>query len=163
MSRKCSICAHQQGQAIDEALVAGTASLREIASLFAVSQSALRRHKARHLPAALAQAQEAQEAAHGDDLLNRLDKLTTEAHRIKDKAEKAGDYRTAIAGIRELVRIVEVLAKLRGQLDERAQINILVANPEWLTLRARILTVLEPYPEARLALAAALEVGNAGK
>jgi len=31
--------------------------------------------------------------------------------------------------------------------------------PEWLTLRARLLAALAPYPAARLALAEALDAG----
>ncbi|MBM3189371.1 MAG: hypothetical protein FJZ90_11695 [Chloroflexi bacterium] len=164
MSRKCSICAHQQRQAIDETLVAGTASLREIASLFAVSQSAVRRHKTRHLPVTLAAAEAAAEAVvRSDDLLGKVAQLEADAHRIKKKAEESQDYRTALQGVRELVRIVELLARLRGELDERAQVNILVVSPEWLSLRARILQTLEPYPEARNALAVALGAGDAVK
>ena len=102
----------------------------------------------------LTQAKAADEAAHGDDLLAQLKGLAAEAHRIKDKAEDAGDYRTALAGIRELVRIVEVLAELRGELDRRP-VNIVVM-PEWLTIRAALLSALSPYPEARAAAAGRL-------
>jgi hypothetical protein len=163
MPRTCTICGHPQRSAIDEALVDGAASLREIASLYAVSQSAVRRHKARHLPTALAQAQAAQEVAHGDNLLAQVRSLQARALAILERAEGAGELKTALLAIREARECLALLAKLLGQLDERAQVNILVASPEWLTLRARILVALEPYPEARLALAAALEVDDAGR
>ena len=71
------------------------------------------------------------------------------------KAETAGDLRTALAGIRELVRIVELTAKMIGELDERPQVNVLVA-PEWLTVRAALLDALRPYPDARQAVASRL-------
>jgi len=49
----------------------------------------------------------------------------------------------------------QLLAKLLGQLDERPQVNVLMA-PEWLQVRAALLTALAPHPEARQAVAAAL-------
>jgi len=103
----------------------------------------------------LIQAQAAQEAANADDLLGQIEDLRRQAQAIKDQAMKTNDLRTALQGIRELVRIVELLAKLRGELDERAQINILLL-PEWVQVRTRLLYALTPYPEARQAAAAAL-------
>jgi hypothetical protein len=50
--------------------------------------------------------------------------MTMEAQRLKGKAELAGDYRTALAAVREMCRIVELVAKLRGELDERAEISV---------------------------------------
>ena len=50
---------------------------------------------------------------------------------------------------------IELEGRLIGELSEGQTINILVA-PEWLNLRVVILRALEPYPEARIALAAAI-------
>jgi hypothetical protein len=50
---------------------------------------------------------------------------------------------------------LELLAKLLGDLDERPQINVLVA-PEWIQLRTTLLEALRPYPEARTAVLTAL-------
>jgi len=55
----------------------------------------------------------------------------------------------------QLTGQTQLLAKLLGQLDERAQVNVLLA-PEWLQVRAALLTALAPYVEARQAVAAAL-------
>ena len=52
---------------------------------------------------------------------------------------------------------IELLAELLGELDERTQVNVLVASPEWLALRLAILRALEPYPQARLAVVEALK------
>lgn len=57
------------------------------------------------------------------------------------------DYRTALAGIRELTRIVELMAKLRGDLNSQP-VNIIL-TPEWVELRTRIVTILEEFPEAK--------------
>ena len=68
MPRKCSVCEHPEREAIDRALVGDSSNL-SLSSVFAVSEQALRRHKANHLPAKLVMAQAAEEVAQADDLL----------------------------------------------------------------------------------------------
>jgi hypothetical protein len=131
-------------------------SISVIASLYLVSDQALPRHRDAHIPLALAQARTAELAASGDDLLAHLNALSEDARRLQYKAEAAGDYRTALAGIRELVRIVEVMAELRGELDRRP-INLFL-SAEWMALRTALFTALAPYPEARAAIARTLSV-----
>ena len=151
MPRVCTICTHPEREAIDRALVAGE-SYRNIAEHFSVSLGAIARHKADHIPESLALAQE---AAHGDNLLALLDGLRADAKRIASKAEKAASYPAAIAAIREQARIIELLLKVAGELQQEGTINILVA-PQWIDLRTVILQALAPYPEARLAVAEAV-------
>jgi hypothetical protein len=77
------------------------------------------------------------------------------------KAEKAGEYRTALQGVREARACLELLAEMQGELDRRATINVLLA-PEWLAVRSAVLAALARYPDARVAVAdrlAALENG----
>jgi hypothetical protein len=50
---------------------------------------------------------------------------------------------------------LELLGKLAGELQSAPQVNILI-SPEWVRLRTLILEALEPYPDARLAVAGAL-------
>jgi hypothetical protein len=157
MPRRCTICDHDQRDAIDAALVMGNTSNLELSSLFGVSESALRRHKKKHLPATMALAQEAADVAHADDLLSQLDGLKRDAYRIRDKAENAGDFRAALTGIRELVRVVELMAKVRGELDESPKVAVVITQSgEWQRLRERLLQALEPYPQARLAVVEAI-------
>jgi len=59
------------------------------------------------------------------DSLGQLEELTYEADRIKEQAEAEGDFRTALAAISLMCRIVELAAKLRGELDEKIQTNVL--------------------------------------
>jgi hypothetical protein len=49
MLRRCTICAHPHHDAIDQALVAGQA-LRDIASHYHLSKSAVAHHKESHAP-----------------------------------------------------------------------------------------------------------------
>jgi hypothetical protein len=154
MSRVCTVCASGQHAAIDLAIVNGMPN-RRVAAQFKVSEQAVRRHQADHLPTTLTQAQAAEEVAQADGLLGQLAMLQADARRIGKKAEDTGELRTALASIRELVRIVELTAKMIGELDERPQVNVLVA-PEWLQVRAALLEALRPYPDARQAVAARL-------
>ena len=51
---------------------------------------------------------------------------------------------------------LEFIAKLVGELNDQTTINILVTNPEWLTLRTEILNALDYYPDARTAVLKAI-------
>ena len=101
-------------------------------------------------------AQEIQEVAEADNLHTQVTLLRDKALSILNKAEQAGDLKTALQGIRETKGCLELLAKLQGELQERTEINILL-NPQWVSLRTVILRTLEPYPEARLKLVQALK------
>jgi hypothetical protein len=74
------------------------------------------RHR-EHIPEALAKAERAEEAAKADTLLGRVAELVDDAKRLQSKAEKAGDLRTAVSCVRELTRLVELMAKLTGELQ----------------------------------------------
>ena len=79
---------------------------------------------------------------------------------ILERAEKAGDLRTALAAISQARGNLELLGKLAGELDERPVVNLNV-SPEWLELRTVIVKVLESHPAAHGAVLRALEsVGN---
>jgi hypothetical protein len=159
--RTCTICEHPERESIDRALVGETSNL-SVSSLFAVSEQALRRHKANHLPAKLVMATAAQEVAQADDLLDQVKDLQVRAYGILDKAEGAGDLRTALGAIREARGNLELLAKLLGELDERPVVNLNL-SPEWISLRAVLITALEPYTEARGAVLRAIEeAGDVG-
>ena len=161
MPRSCTVCIHEARPEIDRALIAGEA-FRHIATRFDTSTGALQRHKADHLPVRLAKAQEAEEVAQADDLLCQVQDLQARALAILDKAEEAGELRTALSAIREARGNLELLAKLLGELDERPQVNVLV-SPEWLELRAIIVGALEPHPAARGAVLRALEGAGDGR
>ena len=123
MPKTCTICCHERRDEIDRALMAGE-PLRDITGRVQIAKSALHRHK-QHLSATLVKARESQDVAHADQLLEQLRELTIEARRIKQKAEAKKDYRTALAAVRELSRIVEIVAKIRGEIDTRAEVNVM--------------------------------------
>lgn len=155
MSRVCTICSHERRAEIDRALVGGSSNL-SLSSLFGVSEAALRRHKAKHLPEQLVQAEKAREVVRADDLLEGVRGLQSRTRTILDKAEDSGELRTALGAIREARSNLELLAKLLGELDEKPEVNITLA-PQWLRLRTVIVSALEPYPQAREAVLGAIE------
>src|SRR5918997_7055578 len=81
MPRSCTICEHPGREAMDEALVGG-ASNRSLASLYDVSEAAVRRHKANHLPAKLVMAVKAAEVVEADTLLDQVKGLQSRAYAI---------------------------------------------------------------------------------
>ncbi len=155
MPRACTVCNHPDRKAIETALVAGEAC-RVISASFRVSEDALQRHKSEHLPAKLSKAKAAREVANADDLLIQVKALQSKAASLLLQAESAGDLKTALVGVRESRGCIELLAKLMGQLDERPTVNITLA-PQWVETRTLIINALAPYPDARIAVATALE------
>ncbi len=86
-------------------------------------------------------------------LLGRLREGGVEVERAEAKHADPRELVLKTANI--LQGQLELMAKLMGDLDERPQINVLVAQ-EWLQVRAEVMVALQPYPEARAAVAARL-------
>ncbi len=156
MARTCSLCRHERRAEIDAALMAGLSN-RTISKQFEITDSAVQRHRS-HLPRALAPANRAAEVTRADSLLEKLAEIESAARRIAAQAEAAEDHRSAIAAIRELIRLAELLARLRGELKAGATVEVsVIQNADWPLVRDAIVRALEPYPDARLAVARALE------
>ena len=155
MSRTCTICSHTNRQSIDMALVAGQ-STRTIGAIWGVSRDSVKRHQHSHLPESLHKAHNAPEIADAENLMSQLGTMIKDTNRIQNKAEEKEKYRDALIGIRERTRIIALLAESEGRLNRSPQINILV-SPEWIRLRTAILKALDPYPEARQAVANAVQ------
>ncbi|NLE22082.1 MAG: hypothetical protein GX624_04800 [Actinobacteria bacterium] len=159
MGRVCTVCRHPGRGAIDAALVAGDASLNKIAQQYGVSSYALRRHRDRHLSPALAALREAEEAEREASLQQRIERLIERAERLLRAAEEDGRAQAALAAVRELRSLLELLGKASGELNDRPQVTVnLMASPEWLQLRSALLGALLPFPDARVAAAAVLEL-----
>jgi hypothetical protein len=155
MPRTCTVCIHPERAKIDAALIAGT-PLRDIACQFAVGRMAVQRHAAEHLLAELVKAKQAEDVSRATDLLEMATTRDKLALALLSRAERAGDLKTAVSALRVSIVSLELLARLRGELNEQQNtINILVA-PEWLATRAALLQALEPFVEARIAVSAAL-------
>jgi hypothetical protein len=124
MPQTCTVCRLPNRHEAEKALLAGE-PLRNIAERYGTSPPALLRHKGAHLPAKLVRAQEAQEIASADSLAAKLVAIEAEARRLGQKAEEAGDVRTALMAVRELVRLTELAARISGELEgTKVQVNV---------------------------------------
>ncbi len=159
MPRACTVCEHPSRGAMDKAL-AGGASNRSVASLYDVSEASVRRHKGKHLPALVPKAQEKEDVREALDVMRQLKAINAASLAILKDAREQGKQGTALQAIDRIHKQIELQAKLLGELDDRPQINVLV-SPEWLQLRATIVTALEAHPQARGAVLRAVEgAGN---
>ena len=158
MPRQCTVCHHNERDAINREL-AGNTAIPALAAKYRVSEDALLRHKANHLPAALAKAEAAREVSRADDLLAEVNKLKAKAIGLLLKAEAAGDYRTALAGIREARSCLELLLEVEGEINRAPQVNVVI-SPEWLALRRVIVHALAMHPEAQRAVVMALSAST---
>lgn len=154
MPPECKACGHPKRADIDAALVAGE-PLRSVGERYGISATALFRHKS-HIHKGLLKAREAYEATRADTLLDQVKGIQQDTLSILEAAKNAGDLKTSLQAIATARGNLELLAKLQGDLQEQVQVNVLV-NPQWIELRGVIVAALEPYPEARLAVARSLE------
>ena len=168
MARACTICTHAEREAIDEAIVGGV-SYRNVAKRFeGVSLAGVQRHAARHLSTTL-QAVHARRVAEDEasaaTALDRFEELYGRASALLEAAEREGQGRMALDAIRELRGLLERIARITGELDDRPQVVNVLVSPEWQQVRAAIVQALMDFPEARQAVASrllALEAGEAG-
>jgi hypothetical protein len=121
MPRTCTACSNPHRDDIDRLLLEGT-PLRNIAKRFSLSATGLFRHN-KHLSTTLANSHKEAEILRADGLLEHLNHLTAEAARLKQKAEKAKDYRTALAGVREMSRLVELVMAVAAEMESRVSVN----------------------------------------
>lgn len=110
MPKACPICQHNERQDIEKALL-NNEILHQIAERYGASKRSLFNHKKNHLPAALIKARDAADLVMADGLLSQLKGLQHKALTILNKAERAGDLRTALAGIREARGCLELVLR----------------------------------------------------
>ena len=158
MPRSCSVCCHDGRKAMDEALVAGE-SLRAITKRFpGVTESSLSRHRVAHLSPSLQKLVADRALNRNGDLLEQLRGLIEKVYQVLEQAEATGKPGVMLAAVREAKSILELQARMTGELDERPQTLVvnLTSTTEWLDVRTRLLAALRPFPEAHRAVIAAL-------
>ena len=153
MGRTCTVCSHKDLDEINRLLLCSD-SYRDIARQFGLSKDALARHKESHIPELLSKSSDLKaevESIQGNQTLVEVRELKVKALDILGKAERAGDLKTALLGIREARSCLELCMKAEGQIKDGPQITI-INNPEWVELRTVIIGALEPFPAARQAV-----------
>lgn len=115
MPRVCTACAHAEHESLDLALIRGE-PMRRIAAEHGLSETAVRRHAEKHLPAALVTANEAREACRGERLLAEAMALQGKALELVARAEAEGDVRAAVVALKEARECVEFRARIGAEL-----------------------------------------------
>lgn len=163
-SSACRTCRHPKRARIDAALLGGE-SIRAVMGRYGLSMGSVARHRRDHLAASRAEVLVGVEREAGvrepADLVPEACRLLDSARSVLQAATDDDDQRMALAANREARGALELVAKLLGELDERPTTNVLVTSPEWIEVQGRVLRALEPYPEARAAVAASLRGGEA--
>jgi hypothetical protein len=150
----CSICIHPERGEIDRSL-ARQGGYRKVAQRYGVTPWSLLRHEENHLAAELVKAAEATSIADAINAVEQFKAINAATIGILADARKRGDAELALKAIARVEKQIELQARLLGAISDAPTINILVA-PEWLGVRAVLLAALQPYPEARAAVAGAL-------
>ncbi len=161
MTRVCTVCTHDEAHVINVELVSRV-SYRDIARQFGVSKDALKRHSQEHIPQLLVKARDAVEAAEASDLLTRIEDLQNRTLDVLSAVEGTEKYAVALSAIREARSNLELIGRVTKELEAVPTVNLHL-NPEWIELRALIITALEPYSEARESVLRALEGGSNGR
>src|SRR5579884_2427299 len=143
MGRPCTVCSHPQRTEIEKLRLGGVRS-GLVAAQFGVSKKALQRHVP-HIQRRLELEEKAQAATQPATLLDTLEARRGRPHHI-------------LAAIREVRANFELLARMVGELQDKAavQVNIL-KMPETVTLVTRLRDALTPYPEAKNAVLKVLD------
>jgi hypothetical protein len=162
MPRPCTVCAHEEGEAINKALSDPSRAISKIAAEYRVSEDALSRHKANHLLPEMRNKMASDPELRDMDILAEMKSLYQRMKGHLETVETTDNWQAIKAFHSEARHDLELLAKLLGELDERPQVNILVKSPEWIAARAALLEALGPHPEARAAVAGRLLQLEAG-
>ena len=145
MARACSVCSRPDAGAIN-ALLADGRSARSVALELGLSEDAVQRHAQRHTgrggPATRPHPAAPATVATGDPLDELVDALRTQA----------------LAGNPALVHQYRLALSAQADVRHAAPpVRDLATEPEWIAVRTAILRALEPFPDARLAVAAAVD------
>ena len=141
---KCKACNHPKQDQINEQLVRGV-SLRRLEKRFGISHQALADHKRNHLsPALVSLTKEARLEGSARSILDNLEELRTETERILEATRRSGNVQQALSAIRSCVQVLELIAKITGELDERPQVTVnLQQTQEWIKVQAVVLKFVD--------------------
>jgi AcrR family transcriptional regulator len=131
--------------------------IRQIASKYGLSERSLYRYL-RDLPKDVEKVRTDAEIERGERILELVVTLQDKLLAILEKAEKAGKDAVGISAIRACLENLTFHAKLVGKtVESPVQVNVALAEmPEWTHLKQVIFAALQPYKEAKVAVAAAL-------
>jgi hypothetical protein len=166
MGRKSKIEAHPQSEEIISLLFNGAKNPEILRKYSGVTEDDLDYYRDNKLQEKLSKSKELKALADeiesadihkGDTYLQLVIGLQKKALDALEQQDATKDPKSWAMVSREARGYVELLGKALDRIRDTppVQVNILV-NPEWVALRTKIITALEPYPEAREAVVHAL-------
>jgi len=156
MARTCTICTNKNSHEINQAIIRGT-SCRIIANQYSVSKAAVQRHAKNHLPLHIVQSEKAKELKDADSIIDSIFRLEASAKRIQQQAEEENDYKSALAAVREQSRLIELRAKLLGEITTQERSRTTINRIEKVDVRAML---LDPNSRAAIELLASKSGGK---
>jgi len=157
MARTCTVCSHEDLEAIDNALSGGE-TVGWAATKFGLGRDALFRHRRNHMAALT--------AVHIARPRAVLARVTAQVNRLESYADdqhRAGRGQLFLAASRELRQSMELLAKLSGELDERpTQVVNIFASAQWKSISAGLMALARNHPELQPELEAVVESAKVG-
>jgi hypothetical protein len=163
------VCRHPDRWRI-ELLRAGGASLDALAEKFSVSRDSIHRHWQSHVspdakatylagPAQMADLH-AKAAAESESVVDYFRIVRTALMASLTACSEAGDARGVAIVSSQLISALEKLGKISGEIASLANnvnVNVAIVNhPEFAKAQAVLLRALAPFPDARVAVVAAL-------
>ncbi|MEI2651552.1 MAG: hypothetical protein V9G12_05210 [Microthrixaceae bacterium] len=161
MARACTVCEHDDLEAIDREITGGVPRRVIAARRPDLTDSAIGRHTRSHVSAALVRVDRAEVVeviGRGGTLLERVEALTARVERVLDEADLSGKPSQVLAASKEVRALLELLGKISGELrsDPSVQVFNLNTDPALVRMQAEILSALLPFPGAAVAVARAL-------
>jgi hypothetical protein len=111
----CKGCNHRDREAIDAAIIQG-ASIRTICDRFGLSVGGAQRHK-QHVAEFVKAAATRESPERASDLLARIEEVVKAARGIAARAVRTDDLRAANGALGTLLRALETVGKLTGELQ----------------------------------------------
>jgi hypothetical protein len=156
----CTICNHPQRQKIDQALIAGSATLATLSQAHGLSTSALHRHQA-HLQAKVNRAKDQLQDNLRQGCIFWLSQALEMAMATAQAAQTEGNAKVVLQALGHGTRIINLILKQDFQLDPKvvygilasdqwaAQTGLLPHDPQIMALSRRSLsgTLAAPCPE----------------
>jgi hypothetical protein len=148
---------------LNKELVRGV-PLYRLSKRWSINRESLRAHKANHISPALVALRTERITNGVRKVADRVEDLVADTASILGSARRSRNAFQGLKAIREQRANYELLAKITGELDERAQVTVnLKTTQEWIELRAVIFEVIHPYPEVERRLVKRLRLLEGGR
>lgn len=162
---KCTVCASPDRDAIDRALIGG-ASAATVSGRFGVSESSVKRHRRSHTPievvSAHADEPEISQPAAAIDIPSEMLAQFRRSGQALEAARRGGGHLSINAALREHRQTLEAISRWNTEqakiaaMNRTDQVVNVLQTGQWLLARTAVMKALNPYVEARLAVADAL-------